>query len=176
MSVDERTKSKRLEMKLALARELARIVFVRDTDIADLADAAGTSESMPSRWASRKCSDAIGLADVVLIGERLPGVAHDLLRWAGDRLGLVVAKRLAAPAVGDHLAHVAVVAKETGEALAAYCEGIATQGGQFNDVDLARVDRELRDAEEALASLRAWVDDEREKRAVPRLGIKSKAA
>lgn len=163
--IDERAKLERLNVKVAAARELARIVFIRDVDLADLADAAAVSDSMPSRWASKKCGDAIALADVVLVGRKLPNVAHDLMRWAGEQLGLIVSKRIVATKAGDHVMAAAGALREASEAVTAYVE--AAQ--QTDDEHLTKLHRELLEAEEALASVRAWVDAERDARAVPSL-------
>lgn len=161
---DDRQRAARLEAKLDLAKELVRVVFVRELDLADVAEAAGVSDSLPSRWGSRKCSDAIGLVDVVLVGRRFPGFAHDLLRWAGERLDLVVARRLSAQSPGAHLAHAAQLAKEAGEAIAAYADGLT--GERMSDAQVAALHRELRDLEEATSTLRAWLDGERDGRAI----------
>lgn len=165
MKLDERIKAALLGVKSDLSKRLVRIANDHPIDMIELGPAAGVGESMGSRWASQSCGDTIGLAHVVVLGKRFPAAAHDLMRWAGDQLDLVIAQRIRTEATRDHLVHVATLARESGEALSTYATAVAD--GKVDDDELARLDRELRDLEEAAAGLRAWVDGERAARVVP---------
>src|SRR5690606_5481471 len=92
-----------------------------------------------------------------------PAVARGLLSWAADRLGLVVSERLVGEQPGDHLAQIARMGREHAEAVGVYLEAVSD--GAVSDAELARIDKELADAEEANAALRAWVESEKSRRA-----------
>lgn len=153
----------RVSLKADVARALVRVLFEADVDQAEVASAVGVRASIVQRWADRSRPETISLADLVLAGERFPAVARGLLSWAADRLGLVVSERLVGEQPGDHLAQIARMGREHAEAVGVYLEAVSD--GAVTDAELARIDKELTDAEEANAALRAWVESEKGRRA-----------
>lgn len=159
----------RASTKVDAARALVRALVDDDCDQGEIAEACGVGPSIVQRWCDRNRPETITLADVVLAGVRRPKVGRALLSWAASRLGLVVSERLAARATGDHIAHVARVSRERAELIEAWCAGLGSGAPAFTDAQLARLDRELADEEGAIASLRAWVEQEKSRRAAPPL-------
>lgn len=162
MSARTAARLRRSEMKAETARELSRVLFDHDVEQLDVADATGALASVVQRWCDRKRLETISLADVVLLGESYPRAAREIVSWAARRMGLEVVTRLRAVAPADHLTHLARRAKEHADTTVALLEGLSD--GVLSDEDVARLDRELLDEEEANAELRAWIDGERERR------------
>ncbi len=155
-------KELRARAKADVARAFVRALFDADVDQSEVADAVGIRPSIVQRWGDKNRLETITLADLVLVAERFPVVARGLMLWAADHLGLVVAPRLEAAAPVDHLHHAAKMAREHSECLSAVLEAHAD--GRVDDDELARIDHELRDVEEASASLRTWVEAEKRRR------------
>lgn len=154
---------RRAEAKAAVARALTRALYESGVEQRELAEATGASTSVVQRWTDRDRLETLSLADLALLGEDHPDLAHRLMRWMGGQLGLVVSRRLEvvpSDPPGGLLEHLARRAKEHAETTSALLEGLATEGGRLTPAELVRVDRELRDEEELLAELRALVDEE----------------
>jgi hypothetical protein len=151
----ERRHQRRKAAKRETAEQLARTLLDLSVDQEELAEILGVGPSIVQRMCDRQRLETLSIADILQIGEeradavhgddRYANLARSLLSWAARKVGLDVVTKLRAVGPGDHM-----------EALA---DGIVDDG------ELAKIDRELRDSEQANAEARAWVDSERAERA-----------
>jgi plasmid maintenance system antidote protein VapI len=171
----ERRHQRRKAAKRETAEQLARTLLDLSVDQEELAEILGVGPSIVQRMCDRQRLETISIADILQIGEeradavhgtgddRYANLARSLLSWAARKVGLDVVTKLRAVGPGDHLAHLAHRMRENGESVAVHMEALAD--GIVDDGELAKIDRELRDSEQANAEARAWVDAERAERA-----------
>ncbi len=88
MSTRTTARERRAALKAEMARVLTRTLFERDVDQGELAEAVGVGASIVQRWADRRRSETMTVADLVLAGQSHEVVARDLLAWVAERLDL----------------------------------------------------------------------------------------
>ncbi|HHM12324.1 MAG TPA: hypothetical protein ENJ16_02130 [Planctomycetaceae bacterium] len=127
---------------------------------AALASSCGCSRSLVAKWLDPEERAFIRVHDLAAAP---PAVVLDLLSQVGQRAGFSVSPQRDSESL-DHRKHLTEILKELSDVGTTYSHVTTTHGGVITNPELEQLEKEVREAQGALAKLAAWIQGDKAKR------------